>query len=96
MKNLRLTLGIAAIAIGSFAAFSFTKIEKSESKALNTYYPVKDANGTGFTWQMIDRSEYDCKPGSAACAAYQGASAPAPNTLPPGYTADGHVLERIP
>ncbi|KXH84884.1 hypothetical protein [Chryseobacterium kwangjuense] len=43
MKNLRLTLGVAAIAIGSFAAFSFAPAT-SEAKALIEFYVNPDGS----------------------------------------------------
>ncbi|RKT01758.1 hypothetical protein [Chryseobacterium defluvii] len=91
MKNLRLTLGIAAIAIGSFAAFSFTKVEKSENKALNTYYPVR-TGATTFHWQMLNPNDYVCDEGGASCTGYQAASAPADNIIPSGYTKTNQAL----
>jgi hypothetical protein len=38
MKNLRITLGVAAIAIGSFAAFSFAPAKADSKLALIEFY----------------------------------------------------------
>lgn len=43
MKNLRISLGVAAIAIGSFAAFSFAP---AESKDQDTGIFYRNANGS--------------------------------------------------
>lgn len=46
MKNLRVTLGIAALAIGSFAAFSFAP-EKSNNQETGIFYrnPIDGSMG---------------------------------------------------
>lgn len=44
MKNLRLSLGIAAIAIGSFAAFSFAPASSSAKLALQEFYVNPDGS----------------------------------------------------
>ncbi|QRY55944.1 hypothetical protein [Sphingobacterium siyangense] len=42
MKNLRLTFGVAALAIGSFAAFSFAPVSSSTKAALVEFYQNPD------------------------------------------------------
>lgn len=42
MKNLRLSLGVAAIAIGSFAAFSFAPASNEAKAALQEFYTNPD------------------------------------------------------
>lgn len=42
MKSLRITLGVAAIAIGSFAAFSFAPASSSAKVALQEFYVNPD------------------------------------------------------
>ncbi|WP_153848397.1 hypothetical protein [Sphingobacterium paramultivorum] len=42
MKNLRITLGIAALAIGSFAAFSFAPASSEAKVALQEFYMNPD------------------------------------------------------
>ncbi|WP_288244853.1 hypothetical protein [uncultured Chryseobacterium sp.] len=44
MKNLRITLGVAAIAIGSFAAFSFAPASSSAKVALIEFYVNPDGS----------------------------------------------------
>lgn len=44
MKNLRLSLGVAAIAIGSFTAFSFAPASSDAKVALQEFY--MNPNGT--------------------------------------------------
>ena len=44
MKNLRLTLGVAALAIGSFAAFSFAPASSSAKVALQDFYVNPDGS----------------------------------------------------
>ncbi len=44
MKNLRITLGVAAIAIGSFAAFSFAPASSSAKVALQEFYVNPDGS----------------------------------------------------
>ncbi|WP_426477516.1 hypothetical protein ACP3T3_20195 [Chryseobacterium sp. CBSDS_008] len=44
MKNLRLTLGVAAIAIGSFAAFSFAPASSNAKVALLEFYTNPDGS----------------------------------------------------
>lgn len=44
MKSLRITLGVAAIALGSFAAFSFAPASSSAKVALQEFYV--NPNGT--------------------------------------------------
>ncbi|KKO89179.1 hypothetical protein AAW12_23945 [Sphingobacterium sp. Ag1] len=44
MKNLRLTLGVAAIAIGSFAAFSFAPVNSNAKVALQEFYVNPDGS----------------------------------------------------
>lgn len=68
MKNLRLTLGIAAIAIGSFAAFSFAPASSSAKVALQEFYVNPDGsrgaqvmgeNQCDNSTQKICSAEYD-------------------------------------
>lgn len=44
MKNLRISLGVAAIAIGSFAAFSFAPASSSAKVALQEFYVNPDGS----------------------------------------------------
>ncbi|WP_312716892.1 hypothetical protein [Sphingobacterium multivorum] len=44
MKNLRITLGVAAIAIGSFAAFSFAPAKVDSKVALLEFYVNEDGS----------------------------------------------------
>lgn len=44
MKNLRVTLGIAALAIGSFAAFSFAPASSNAKVALQEFYVNPDGS----------------------------------------------------
>lgn len=44
MKNLRLTFGVAALAIGSFAAFSFAPVSSSSKVALTEFYVNPDGS----------------------------------------------------
>ncbi|AYZ36165.1 hypothetical protein EGY07_11530 [Chryseobacterium indologenes] len=44
MKNLRITLGVAAIAIGSFAAFSFAPAKVDSKVALLEFYVNPDGS----------------------------------------------------
>ena len=44
MKNLRITLGVAALAIGSFAAFSFAPASSSAKVALQEFYTNPDGS----------------------------------------------------
>ncbi|WP_394678732.1 hypothetical protein [uncultured Sphingobacterium sp.] len=51
MKSLRITLGVAAIAIGSFAAFSFAPASSNAKVALLEFYvnPVDGSRGPQVT-----------------------------------------------
>lgn len=44
MKNLRLTFGVAALAIGSFAAFSFAPVSSETKAALQEFYVNPDGS----------------------------------------------------
>ncbi|WP_333577757.1 hypothetical protein [Sphingobacterium sp.] len=44
MKNLRLTFGVAALAIGSFAAFSFAPVKADSKVALQEFYVNPDGS----------------------------------------------------
>jgi hypothetical protein len=46
MKNLRVTLGIAALAIGSFAAFSFAPAEVDSKLETGVFYSNPDGSWT--------------------------------------------------
>lgn len=46
MKNLRITLGIAALAIGSFAAFSFAPAKVDSKLANGVFYSNPDGSWT--------------------------------------------------
>ncbi|MDR6513681.1 hypothetical protein [Chryseobacterium camelliae] len=63
MKNLRITLGVAAIAIGSFAAFSFAPAKVDSKVALQDFYMNPDgtrgAQVTGST-DCLDESSVIC------------------------------------
>ncbi|MDN4011493.1 hypothetical protein QX233_03360 [Chryseobacterium gambrini] len=63
MKSLRITLGVAAIAIGSFAAFSFAPASSSAKLALQEFYVNPDgsqgAQVTG-TNQCKDQTQILC------------------------------------
>ncbi len=72
MKNLRLTFGIAALAIGSFAAFSFAPISTKAKAALQEFYvnpdgsrgePVMDENECEGENPRICSQEYDTTTG---------------------------------
>lgn len=56
MKNLRITLGVAALAIGSFAAFSFAPASSNAKLALQQFYVNPDGSRGA---QVIGNS--DCK-----------------------------------
>lgn len=47
MKNLRLTFGVAALAIGSFAAFSFAPVKADSKVALQEFYVNPDGSRGG-------------------------------------------------
>lgn len=64
MKNLRLTLGIAAIAIGSFAAFSFAP-EKVDSKVTTQ---IRYVNPDGSMGGVYDPSLHPCEGAAPLCA----------------------------
>ncbi|WP_312336268.1 hypothetical protein [Sphingobacterium sp.] len=68
MKNLRITLGVAAIAIGSFAAFSFAPASSNAKVALQEFYvnpdgsrgpQVSGENECNNSSQVICSAEYD-------------------------------------
>ncbi|EJL74380.1 hypothetical protein [Chryseobacterium populi] len=99
MKNLKATLGAAAVTlvIGA-AAMSFTmndsKVNANDDhkKVLNTYYPVRTGPST-FSWQQINLNDYECVAGAAGCAGFNADTPPAPNTIPAGYTQTNMVLQ---
>lgn len=64
MKNLRLTLGIAAIAIGSFAAFSFAPT-KVESKVTTQ---IRYVNPNGSMGPAYDQANHPCEGEGPLCA----------------------------
>lgn len=64
MKNLRLTLGIAALAIGSFAAFSFAPASSNGKVALTEFYVNPDGSRGD---QVIGTNECD-KSTQALCS----------------------------
>jgi hypothetical protein len=47
MKSLRITLGVAAIAIGSFAAFSFAPAEANNLQETGNFYVNPDDGSMG-------------------------------------------------
>lgn len=68
MKNLRVTLGIAALAIGSFAAFSFAPAKADSKVALQEFYvnpdgsrgePVSGENECSGPQPTVCSAEYD-------------------------------------
>lgn len=68
MKNLRISLGVAAIAIGSFAAFSFAPAKVDSKVALQEFYvnpngsrgpQVSGQNTCDNSSQAICSAEYD-------------------------------------
>lgn len=63
MKNLRITLGVAAIAIGSFAAFSFAPA-KSNDQDTGVFY----RNADGSMGDPYDEAAHPCKGSSGICA----------------------------
>ncbi|MFS4474600.1 hypothetical protein [Chryseobacterium sp. T20] len=72
MKSLRITLGVAAIAIGSFAAFSFAPASSSAKLALQEFYvnpdgsrgpQVSGENTCQDETQILCSQEYDTSTG---------------------------------
>ncbi|WP_333888372.1 hypothetical protein [Sphingobacterium siyangense] len=63
MKNLRITLGVAAIAIGSFAAFSFAPA-KSNDQDTGIFY----RNADGSMGDAYDPVLHPCKDSQLVCA----------------------------
>ena len=65
MKNLRLTLGIAALAIGSFAAFSFApaKVDSKVTTGLRYVNPEDGSMGG-----VYDPSSHPCGGEGPLCA----------------------------
>ncbi|WP_278354124.1 MULTISPECIES: hypothetical protein [Bacteroidota] len=64
MKNLRITLGVAAIAIGSFAAFSFAPA-KVDSKVTTGIRYVNPNNTMG---PAYDPTNHPCEDEGPLCA----------------------------
>jgi len=64
MKNLRITLGVAAIAIGSFAAFSFAPA-KVDSKVTTG---IRYVNPNGSMGDAYDPSNHPCEGQTNLCA----------------------------
>ncbi|WP_241282641.1 MULTISPECIES: hypothetical protein [Bacteroidota] len=64
MKNLRITLGVAAIAIGSFAAFSFAPV-KVDSKVTTG---IRYVNPNGSMGAAYDPSNHPCEDDGPLCA----------------------------
>lgn len=65
MKNLRITLGVAAIAIGSFAAFSFAPVKVDSKLATGVFYSNPD--GSMSNEQVVGTSDCD-KQSSPICS----------------------------
>lgn len=57
MKNLRLTLGVAAIALGTFTAFSFAPAKVDSKLANGVFYSNPDGSWTN--QQVMGKSDCD-------------------------------------
>lgn len=64
MKNLKLTLGVAALAIGSFAAFSFAPTSSSDQETGIFYRNPTD----GSMGEAYDSVNHPCKGSGPVCA----------------------------
>ncbi|MFC3157133.1 hypothetical protein SAMN05443633_11272 [Chryseobacterium arachidis] len=64
MKNLRLTFGVAALAIGSFAAFSFAPANTVNEDATGIFY----RNSDGSMGDAYDPVSHPCSPSQQVCA----------------------------
>jgi hypothetical protein len=63
MKSLRITLGVAAIALGSFAAFSFAPA-KSNDQDTGVFY----RNPDGSMGDAYNPAQHPCQPSLNICA----------------------------
>lgn len=86
MKNLRLTLGIAAIAIGSIAAFSFAPEKVDVQEATGVYYSNPD--GSMSNNPVVGTSDCDNAPGNRCSQEYDLETGEPTNN--PAFIKTGH------
>lgn len=67
MKSIRITLGVAAIALGTFTAFSFAPAKVDSKLATGVFYVNND--GT-MGQQVIGQSDCDNEPGDRCSQEY--------------------------
>jgi hypothetical protein len=86
MKKIKMSLIAVAIIISVGASYAFSP----RAHGFTTYYAVK-TGPTTWTWQT-STSGLSCTTDlNISCTGYVG-SQPADNTVPSGFTTDGHVF----